>query len=176
MAEKKDLLPMLAKPYGWLILAGNFLQPVILLIFRLTWGWQFFVTGKGKLMHHEKVAEFFGSLGIPMPDLNAWFVAGLECVGGLLLIAGLGTRLIGFLLAGNMAVAYLAVEDDRAKVFNVFNDVDAFTHADPFFFLLTAVLVFVFGPGIFSADHLLNRYVFAKKLGKPAEAEAKDGI
>jgi putative oxidoreductase len=171
MAEKSNLLSLLAKPYGWLVVGGNFLQPVILLIFRLTWGWQFFVTGKGKLMHHEKVAEFFGSLGIPLPDLNAWFVAGLECVGGLLLILGLGTRLIGLLLAGNMTVAYLAVEDDRAKVFNVFNDLDAFTHADPFFFLLVAVLVLAFGPGIFSADHLLYKFVFEKKLAKPAEVK-----
>jgi len=174
MAEKGNLLSLLAKLYTWLAVGGNFLQPVILLVFRLTWGWQYFVDGKGKLMHHERVAEFFGTLGIPLPDLNAWFVAGLECVGGLLLILGLGSRLIGLLLAGNMTVAYLAVEDDRAKVFNVFNDLDAFTQADPFFYLLVAVLVLAFGPGIFSADHLLYRFVFEKKLGKPAEAQQSE--
>jgi hypothetical protein len=63
-------------------------------------------------------------------------------------------------------VAYLAVEEDRAKVFNVFNDLDAFTHADPFFFLLTAVIVLIFGPGVVSADYLLYRFFFKNKLGK----------
>ncbi|HEY9871104.1 MAG TPA: DoxX family protein [Candidatus Obscuribacterales bacterium] len=166
MAGQDKLLALVAKPYEWLVLGGNFLQPVFLLVFRLTWGWQFFVTGKGKLLHHSDVAQFFASLHIPLPDLNAWFVAGLECVGGLLLIAGLGSRLIGLLLSGNMVVAYLAVEEDRAKVFNVFNDLDAFTHADPFFFLLTAVIVLVFGPGVLSADYLLYRFFFKTKLGK----------
>ena len=134
----------------------SYLQPLILLAFRLNWGWEFFQSGKGKLENHEKVLGFFTSLGIPMPGINAWFVGGLECFGGLLLFVGLLSRPIAFLLAGNMLVAYLSVADDRATLLNIFVDRDPFLEAAPFFFLLTSVLVLAFGPGIFSVDHLLK--------------------
>jgi hypothetical protein len=34
---------------------------------------QLFLTGKGKLANIGKVTEFFASLGIPLPTLNAYF-------------------------------------------------------------------------------------------------------
>ena len=40
---------------------------VVLLVLRLTWGWQFFQTGLGKLRNIERVITFFTSLGIPAP-------------------------------------------------------------------------------------------------------------
>jgi len=51
---------------------------LVLLVLRLVWGWQFLTTGLGKLQNHARVTEFFTSLGIPMPGLNAWFVGGLD--------------------------------------------------------------------------------------------------
>lgn len=50
------------------------LQAVLLLLLRLWWGWSFFVTGKGKLLHLEQTAAFFGELGLPWPKLNAIIV------------------------------------------------------------------------------------------------------
>ncbi|MBN8549290.1 MAG: DoxX family protein [Deltaproteobacteria bacterium] len=141
---------------------GVMLQPVILLIFRVHWGWAFYVTGKGKLLSHSDIVEFFTNLGIPFPGFNAWFVGGLECFGGLLLLIGLCSRPIAFVLAINMLVAYLSVPYDRAKLLTIFQDADPFLNADPFFFLLTAVLVFAFGPGLFSLDALV-----AKTLRRP---------
>jgi len=136
---------------------AKWLQPVILLIFRLTWGWQFFQTGLGKLRNHANVVEFFTSLGIPAPALNAWFVGGVECIGGLLLLIGLWSRPVAFILAGNMLVAYLTVEEDRAALLEVFSQLDPFLKADPFFFLLTSAIIFAFGAGLFSADALIAR-------------------
>lgn len=136
---------------------GNSLQSVFILLFRLQWGWQFFQTGKGKLLNHENVVEFFTSLNIPLPSINAWFVGGLECFGGLLILVGLFSRPVALLLSGNMLVAYLSVEEDRAKLFNIYNDVDSFLQADPFFFLLTSVLILSFGPGLFSIDSFLTK-------------------
>src|SRR5687767_4434203 len=48
------------------------LQHVFLLVVRLYWGWQFFLTGRGKLMNIERTADFLNSLGIPLPTLNAY--------------------------------------------------------------------------------------------------------
>ncbi len=169
---KELVVDLGTKGYGLLIRAGDLLQPVLLLIFRLTWGWQFFVTGKGKLLNHPDIVEFFTSLGIPLPDFNAWFVAGVECVGGILLILGLASRPIGLMLTVNMIVAYLAVKDDREAVFNMFKDPDTFLQADPFFFLLTAVLILAFGPGKFSLDYLLSKTLFKKLNQESGEAKA----
>lgn len=144
--------------------AGNIFGILLLLFFRLNWGWQFFLTGKGKLIHHADIVQFFSSLHIPLPEFNAWFVAGAECLGGILLILGLATRPVGLVLSINMIVAYLSVDSDRQTILNFFKDQDPFFQADPFFFLLTALLAFSFGAGPFSLDHLI-----AGKLNKKEE-------
>jgi len=155
-------MKLIEKAYTLLFKTGNFTQLLLLLFFRLNWGYQFFVSGRGKLAHHSDIVDFFSSLHLPMPDVTAWFVAGVECVGGILLILGLGARPVGLILAVNMTVAYLAVDDDRAKFFNFFKDQDAFLHADPFFFLLTGLLAFAFGAGPLSLDQLIKSRLTAK--------------
>ena len=75
------------------------------LLIRFTLGLVFVTTGWGKLHNLDQVTQFFGSLHIPAPHANAVFVSSVELVGGLLLIAGLGTRIAALLLVGVMAVA-----------------------------------------------------------------------
>src|ERR1043165_210393 len=125
----------------------DYLRSPLLLVLRLFIGWQFFETGKGKLEHLDRVTQFFSSLGIPMPHLNAMFVGTLEMVGGLLLLIGLASRLIAVPLTINMIVAYLTA--DREAVLNMFSNPDGFTQAEPFLFLLVSVIVLAFGPGAF---------------------------
>ena len=131
------------------------LADVVLLVLRLTWGWQFLQTGLGKLRNIERVITFFTSLGIPAPAVNAYFVGTLELAGGLLLLVGLFARPVALLLTGNMVVAYVA--GDRAALFGVFSNLEAFQKADPFMFLLVSVIVFAFGAGAVSLDRLLQR-------------------
>jgi len=131
----------------------SYLQSPFLLAVRLYWGWQFAQSGWGKLHHLEKVASFFATLNIPFPALNAYFISGLELVGGIFLIAGLGARLIGLLLTGNMLVAYWTA--DREALFSVFSDPGKFYVADPYTFLFASAIVVVFGAGLFSVDALL---------------------
>ena len=80
--------------YRRLLRVLNFLQCPFLLFVRVYWGWQFWQTGWGKLQDISKPIGFFTELGIPFPVFNAWFVSMLECVGGILLILGLASRLI----------------------------------------------------------------------------------
>lgn len=164
MATPITQLPI--KAYRLLICLGTCFQSVLLLIFRLNWGWQFFQTGKGKLGNIDGVTEFFASLGIPAPHFHAIFVSSLECFGGLLLLIGLCSRPIAVMLAGSMVVAYLSVADDRATVLNVFNDAKPFFDAAPFFFLLTCTLIIAFGPGWLSVDGLLKKKFFGCACGK----------
>ena len=145
------------KPVSWIVrmhrgfCSGSaFLQSPFLLAVRLYWGWQFTQTGWGKLHHLARITDFFRSLGIPFPAFNAHFVSGLEFVGGLLLIAGLASRLTGFLLAANMFVAYWTA--DHEALLSVLSDPGKFYGADPYTFLFASLLVLIFGAGFFSLD------------------------
>ena len=75
------------------------------LILRLAVGAVFMFHGWAKLQGLDVTAMFFGKIGIPMPQLMAPFVAGVEFFGGALMILGLGARLMAFLLACVMVVA-----------------------------------------------------------------------
>jgi len=129
-------------------------QSPFLLVLRLYFFWQLFLSGKGKLANIGKVSEFFASLGIPLPTLNAYLIGSLECFGSLLLIIGLMSRPLALLVLLSMIVAYVTA--DFEAVSSIFSDPDKFVKADPFPFLLTALIVFVFGPGRFSVDALLK--------------------
>jgi len=130
------------------------LQSPFLLAVRLYWGWQFFQTGLGKLMHIPKVVGFFTTLGIPFPAFNAYFVSSLECVGGALLFVGLGSRIIALPLTIDMLVAYIAA--DREALFSIFSDPGKFYAADPYTFCFAALLVLIFGPGKISMDFAIG--------------------
>src|ERR1700759_1214879 len=89
-----------------IVLGLSSLQSPLLLAVRLYWGFQFAQTGWGKLHNLAKIAAFFGSLNIPAPRFAAPAVSLLEFVGGILLMLGLFSRPIAFLLACNMFVAF----------------------------------------------------------------------
>ena len=140
--------------------AGPVVLSLTLLAMRIVWGYGFFIAGKGKLMDISKPIGYFTQLGIPMPVANAWFVSCLECFGGLLLLVGLGSRVIAFLLTVNMAVAYLTTEQEALKALWNDSDPSKFFAAAPFWFMLTAIVVLALGPGWFSVDGVLKRWVF----------------
>jgi len=133
------------------------LQSPFLLAVRLYWGWQFAQTGWGKLQNIAKITAFFTTLNIPFPAFNAHFVAGLEFFGGILLILGLGTRLVGFVLAANMFVAYWTADHEALGSF--LSDPGKFYVADPFTFLFASLIVLIFGAGFLSLDHIIAKRV-----------------
>jgi putative oxidoreductase len=144
--------------YSRFEIAASHLQSPFLLLVRLYWGWQLVESGWGKLHHLDKITEFFASLNIPFSAFNAHFVSGLEFFGGILLILGLASRLTGLLLTINMMVAFWTA--DREALMTAFSDDPSkFYAADPYTFLFAAVIVLIFGAGIFSVDaYLRKRY------------------
>ncbi|QNI33890.1 DoxX family protein [Alloacidobacterium dinghuense] len=129
------------------------LDSPFLLLVRLYWGWQFAQSGWGRL-HNSHAVEFFASLGIPAPGIVEPAVSCLELFGGILLIVGLASRLTGFLLACDMAVAYLT--SDRDALRSIFSDPGKFYNADPFTFLFASLIVLIFGAGFFSLDYFFS--------------------
>ena len=129
------------------------LQSPLLLGLRLYWGWQFFLTGKGKLLHLDQTAGHFAGWHIPFPHLNAILAGTTECFGGLLLLLGLFSRLVTVPLIFTMVIAYVTAESEALK--SLWSDPDKFVSAAPFLFMLACIIVLVFGPGVFSVDWLI---------------------
>ena len=151
------------KLYLLLIAVASSFQSLLLLAVRLYWGWQFMQTGWGKLHNLARVTQFFTSLGIPAPGLNAGFFSGLELVGGVLLAVGLASRPVALLFVGDMLVAYITA--DRTAFFSFFSDPDKFVGAAPCAFLCASLVILIFGPGRFSLDTLVGRWFLKRTTG-----------
>ncbi len=164
------MMQLLEKYYRLLIRAASSLQSPFLLAVRLYWGWQFMQTGWGKLTDIGKVIGFFTDLGIPAPALNAYFVSALEFGGGLLLILGLGSRLIALPLVIDMLVAYITA--DREALFSIISNPDKFTGAAPYTFLIASLIVLTFGAGKISMDALLARRMFGRQIRQTVNSES----
>jgi putative oxidoreductase len=87
--------------YAWL--DGR--EWIVRLAIRLGVGVMFFGSGLGKLGKLSGLTQYFRSLGIPFPGIQAPFVASTEFVCGLLIVIGLATRPAALMLCGVMSVA-----------------------------------------------------------------------
>jgi len=157
-------MSQLLHAYRRIISAFPSLQSAMLLAVRLYWGFQFVQTGWSKLHNLPKITAYFASLNIPFPGLNAPFIAGLEFFGGILMILGLFSRPIAFLLACNMFVAYWVGDHDALVSF--FSDQDKFLGATPYTFLFASLMILIFGAGLFSVDTLIARYLKGRSTGR----------
>jgi putative oxidoreductase len=121
------------------------------LLARLVTGWVFLWTGWGKLTHLPLVTQNFDSWGIPAPQVLAPFVSGVEFFGGMLLLAGLLTRITAGALGVVMIVAVISVQ---------WADVDSLQTLlglEEIMYLALFVWLAIAGAGRVSLDHLLER-------------------
>ena len=150
------------KLYGLLVRVASSLQPVLLLCVRVYFGlWPagIAVNGWGKLHNLGRVTQFFASLGLPAPGATATFVSTFELIAGILLAAGLFSRVAALGLAIDMLTAYIT--SDRDSLSNFFSDPGKFYNADPFIYLAVGLLIFVFGPGKLALDYLIEKKYLA---------------
>ncbi|MCW4352031.1 DoxX family protein [Hoyosella sp. YIM 151337] len=86
-------------------------RDIALLIARVGIGVIFVAHGWQKLNEStiEGVQAFFTSINAPLPEITAYVVTYLELVGGAMLIIGVLTPLVGFLLFCNMVGAFVLV-------------------------------------------------------------------
>jgi putative oxidoreductase len=156
------LEPMLSKLQTNLQKHQESLTSLALLLVRVSVGVVFLQSGWGKLHHLPDIIEFFTSLGIPYPELQAPFVSGLELVGGALLIVGLGSRLMAAPLIGTMGVAIVT-----AKLAEVESATDVLGFIEWHYLVFFAIVVLM-GPGKLSIDHLLVKTVLTRRAQAPA--------
>ena len=135
---------------------GNRLQFGPALMTRIILGLGFYYTGKGKLNNLERVSNWFSSLGIPFPEAHAWFIGHLEYFGGILLLVGLGTRLISMLLGSTMVVALLTA--DKAQFLGSFTPKgDLPIEVTAFAYLAFLSWLILTGPGFLSLDTVISK-------------------
>ncbi len=144
-----------------------FLPP---LVTRLVMGQSFYLTGRGKLANFARTVDFFTGLGIPMPELNAAFVSRLEFYGGMLLLVGLGTRLVSAGLASTMVVALATADKESFLAALRMSGDSGLTDVVPFVYLLFLGGLVIAGPGSLSLDALLARGL--RRLGDRSESVA----
>ena len=128
------------------------------LLARVTVGVVFLQSGWGKLHNLQSVIEFFSSLGIPAPQLQAPIVSGLELVCGALILIGLLTRLAALPLMGTMVVAIAT-----AKLKDLTGFTDLFGTSE-FLYIVLLVWLATAGAGAISID----RWFGQRALGHQA--------
>jgi putative oxidoreductase len=122
---------------------------VPLLLLRLILAYGFYGPAKMKWKDINSVANWFESIGIPAPAFNAYLAAGTETLGIILLILGLGTRLIAIPLMITMLVAIKTV-----------HWANGFEAADngfeiPLYYIIMLLTLLVYGSGKWSLDYLI---------------------
>ena len=141
--------------------------PRSILFLRLMAGGVFFWEGILKFVYTNQGVGRFTKLGIPFPHQTAIFVACLEIGGGLLLLTGLGTRLIAIPFVVEMIVAILTTKISmylgtsplplpstlpQVGIWAVLHEVRS-EYAQ----LLTVAFLLINGPGAWSLDAVLRK-------------------
>jgi len=127
------------------------LQNLSLLFLRLVLAYGFYEPARMKWSNIGSVAEWFASMGFPLPTLQAYMAASAEGLGVLLLMLGLGTRLISIPLIIVMVVAIVTVHLPHG-----------FSSGDngfeiPLYYILMLFVLVSHGGGKYSVDNFLNR-------------------
>ena len=125
-------------------------QDESLLATRLILAYGFFTPAMTKFSNIEGVAQWFGTLGIPFPLINAYMAAGTEIMGVILLTFGLLTRFIALPLMVIMVVAITTVhwEHGFSAAENGFEI--------PLYYLLFLFLLATHGAGKWSVDRWIS--------------------
>jgi len=127
----------------------NNFQSLSLLLARLVIAYGFFEPAMNKWKNMGGTADFFASLGIPFPTINAYLAATTELLGLVLLALGFLTRLISIPLMVVMIVAITTVH--LAHGFSAGNN----GFEIPLYYFLFLLIFASYGAGKFSLDHLL---------------------
>ncbi len=130
---------------------SKYLQSLAILFARLVVAYGFYQPAMMKWNDIDAVGKWFGSMGIPLPLLNAYMAAATEITGVVLLTLGFFTRLISIPLVVVMIVAILTV--------HLHNGFDCGNNGFeiPLYYIVFLLIFISHGAGKFSLDHLFFR-------------------
>lgn len=122
------------------------------LLFRLVLAYGFYGPATMKLNNFSGIVEWFTSMGMPLPKLNAFLATGTETAGFVLLFLGLATRIISIPLMVIMIVAIATVH--LGSGFEAGNN----GFEIPIYYILMLFSLLITGPGKFSLDALITKF------------------
>jgi len=126
----------------------EYFQSIALFIARLMIAYGFYEPAMSKWKDIDSVAQWFGTMGIPFPTINAYLAASTEIVGVGLLVLGLFTRLISLPLIVIMIVAIFTVH-----IGNGFSAGDNGFEI-PLYYMVFLLIFVSHGAGKFSLDNI----------------------
>ncbi|WP_428737493.1 DoxX family protein [Sulfurimonas sp.] len=129
----------------------EYFKSLSLLSARLVLAYGFYEPAMMKWSDISAVAQWFGTIGIPLPTLNAYLAASTEITGVVLLTFGLFTRVISIPLIVVMIVAIVTVH-----LPNGFNAGENGFEI-PLYYMLFLLIFLSHGAGRFSLDSLIFR-------------------
>lgn len=121
---------------------------VLALLIRFAAGGFFVAVSLGKFFEHASETHDFDRYGVPFPATTVIIVGIVELLGGLALIAGLGTRIAAAALAADMVGAIATAGRVEGGTFNLV--------VAPLLFVLMLIVLWT-GPGMWSVDRVLAR-------------------
>ena len=127
------------------------LRDIPLLLFRLILAVGFYEPAMMKVKNLSGVAEWFGSMNYPLPMISASISMVTEVSGIVLLILGLGSKLIAMPMMFIMVIATFTVH-----ISNGFPAGDNGFEIPLYYFLMLFALV-VYGSGKYSVDYLISK-------------------
>lgn len=140
-------------------LAGFYatMEPIAYALLRVTVGVTLLVHGWSKITGPGAtgIGKFFGSIGLPAPDLLAYCAIFLETAGAVAIIVGLFTRFFAAALAIQMLIAMFAVHWAHGFLLNVGQQKNGYE-----FVLLLGIACFfvaIRGGGQYSVDAKLSK-------------------
>jgi putative oxidoreductase len=127
------------------------LKDLPLLFFRLILAYGFYQPAINKVQDFNAIADWFDKMNYPLPLVSAYIAGITELLGVILLILGLGTRLISIPLMIVMLVAIFTVHAGNG-----------FAAGDngfeiPLYYLLMLFALVIYGGGRISIDYLINK-------------------
>lgn len=135
------------------------LEQYALLLVRVALGLFFAISGGNKLFvagSRQRMRDTLVEAGVPFPRFMAYFVSGIEFIGGSLLIAGFVSSLACAALWVDMLVAILTSKlSSVPKGLSPLHWLDDVLYLPEVLYVLFFVWLICTGPGRFSVDHWL---------------------
>ena len=128
------------------------IKDIPLLIIRLVLAYGFYEPAMMKWKDINAIGDWFKSMDYPLPYFNAYMAGITEVAGFVLLLLGLGTRLISVPLIVVMIVAIFSVHFTNG--FSAGSN----GYEIPLYYMIMLFTLFVYGSGKISVDHLINKF------------------
>jgi putative oxidoreductase len=141
------------------LLGNSDLEQYAILLVRVSLGLFFAISGANKLFVADSRQTMYETLveaRVPFPRRTTYFVAGVELVGGFLLIVGFLSSAACVALLVDMLVAILTTKlSAMPKKLSPLNWLDDFLYLPEVLYVLFFIWLICSGPGQFSVDHWL---------------------